>query len=678
MVKNKVRTATQEQKEMWLSQILSHFLHVTFTDAATREMEERIAGKCLGRGYNIDISMLPVLTFNAFDMDMLHKFFKDLDYAIQPTVIDVNPIRQVDKILPLITGDNQIKGLNYQIPVSMDMGVKGAQGALAIALAAFDLIKTQALNSADELLEAMKAAGYQGKISDDTAYAKLFNLYEEYSEILKAEGLITFADQEPIGIQLMDLHPDYLNSLGFWHVVIDEFQDSNEFNMEFVRRLQACRDIHGGTIKSILVIGDSDQSIYAFRNAVVDNFNHFENKIHERAEFKNDTVDHFNLVNNYRSSSNILAPANLFVANNKERTVKQLVAANGPGEPVTFKGFYSWSEELDYCIKEANKIRSAHPDWTIAFMTRNKKNLANVSQALSKAGCSWVMKAPVKVSENTRVMAATRLFECFEDTESTQGIFDYLTVVNDNQLKELYETEQIQANIEDMRTEISNLKNKNAYIQRQRMHELLDSLDNDDEIYISWKKMIYQEALCGCQKEGAINNEPYWIYESIRKFKLYGSKVEMKMKRDYVADFILTTAHSSKGLEYDCVFVLMDDFDGFQYHKRNSVLERDEERRLIFVAMTRAKKKLYCTGSYVVYTNEKDGDVYNQFLKELYVALDGDTSRWENECMNYRAKKANEIMERRKKNNEKAKKARADKKAAAMAQVMAGQLTLKL
>lgn len=676
MVKNKVRTATQEQKEMWLSQILSHFLHVTFTDAAAKEMAERIAGKCLGRGYNIDTSMLSVLTFNAFDMDMLHKFFKDLDYAVSPTVIDVNPIRQFDKVLPLLTGPNQIKGLNYQIPVSMNMGIKGAQGALTIALAAFDLIKTQALNSADELSDAMKAAGYQGKISDESAYAKLFSLYEEYSNILKAEGLITFADQEPIGIQLMDLHPDYLNSLEYWHVVIDEFQDSNDFNMEFVRRLQSCRDIHGGTIKSILVIGDSDQSIYGFRNAVVDNFSHFEDKIHERVEFENDAVDHFNLVYNYRSSSNILASANLFVANNKDRIVKQLIAANGQGEPVTFKGFYSWNEELDYCIEEANKIRSAHPDWTIAFMTRNKKNLANVSQALSKAGCTWVMKAPTKVSENTRVMAAISLFECFEDIESTQGIFDYLTVLNNNHFKDLPKDKQTQA-IKYMRAEISNLKNKSAYTQRQKMHELLDSLDNDDEIYISWKDMIYQEALYGCQKEGTINNEPYWIYESIHKFKLYGSTVEMKMNRDYAADFVLITAHSSKGLEYDCVFTLMDDFDGFQYHKHNFKSIREEERRLIFVAMTRAKKKLYCTGSYVAYSNERDGDVYNQFLKELYVTLDGDETRWENECINYRAKKAAEIAERRRKNNEKAKKARTDKKAAAT-QAMAGQLTLKL
>ncbi len=670
------RKVTQEMKDLWLSQILSHFLHITFTDAATKEMAERIAGKCLGRGYNIDTSLLPVLTFNAFDMDLLHKFYEDLDYAVQPTVVDVNPIRQVDKVLPLITGDNQIDGLNYQIPVSMDMGVKGAQGALPIAFAAFDLIKEEHLTSGSELADAMSRAGYSGKIKDDAAYDQLFAVFEKYEEILKTEGLITFADQEPIGIQLMDLHPDYLNSLGFWHVVIDEFQDSNDYNMEFVRRLQECRDIHGGTIKSILVIGDSDQSIYAFRNAIVDNFNHFEEKIQERPEFADDKVDHFNLVNNYRSTSNILEPSNKFVAKNEERVVKQLVAANGPGSDVTIKGFTDWDKELEWCIEEAKKVRKDHPDWTICFMTRNKKNLANVSQALSKADQTWVMKAPLKMSENTRVIAATNLFEAFGDDESTQGIFDYLTVVTDNQFKDLSLNEQNQA-IEALRLELTALKSKNAYTQRQKMHEYLDALDNDDEIYMSWKDMMYQEALLGCQKEGSINNEPFWIYESIRKFKLYGSKVEVKMNKDYVADFILTTAHSSKGLEYDCVFVLMDDFDNRMYHKgKNSKFECEEERRLIFVAMTRAKKQLYCTGSYVVYKNELEGEVFNQFLQELYVARDDDTETWENECMAYRQTKQLELEERRKKNNEKARQRRADKKAAVLASVLKGQTTL--
>ena len=682
---NRNRKASKEMQEKWLEAILSHILHITFTNAATVEMGERIAGKCLGRGYTINPKALPVLTFNAFDMDLLHKFYEDIGYKVQPTVVDVNPIRQVDKVLPLITGENQIPGINYSIPVSMNMGAKGAQGALPIALSMFDLIKSHRLQNADELRDKAIELGYDSKFSDDSAYDALFEVYQEYDELLKTEGLITFADQEPIGIQLMDLHPDYLNQMGFWHVVIDEFQDSNDFNMEFVRRLQGCRDIHGGTIKSILVIGDSDQSIYAFRNAVVENFTEFESKIKENKEFENDKIDHFNLVNNYRSTSNILDLANKFVASNEVRIPKKLIAANGAGKPVLVKGFKNFDEELNWCVEDANRVKSEHPEYSVCFMTRNRKGLGKVSQALSKANQTWIIKSSMSILDNTRILAAIHLFDCFGDDESTQGIFDYLTVVSDNTFKDLSEEEQSDA-IDALRKELTEMRDKKPYFQRQKMHELLDALDKEDEIYMNWKDMIYQEALIGCQKEGTINNEPFWIYDSIRKFALYGTKVDGSLKRDYEADFILTTAHSSKGLEYDVVYLLLDDFDAPKYHKRTKKHENnpeiEEERRLIFVAMTRAKKELYCTGSYVVYENEIDGATFNMFLRELFVARDGDTKQWEAACAAYRQAKEAELAERKAKNNAKArqryaeKRLNGDRKAAVLDKVIKGQMTL--
>ncbi len=539
------RTATKEQKEQWLSQILTHFLHITFTDAATKEMAERIAGKCLYRGLEIDLSQIPALTFNAMDMDMLRKSYKEIGYAVTPTVIDVNPIREADKVLPMVTGENQVTGLNYSVPVSMNMGRKGAMGALPIALNTFALIKknqidVNASDAFDKLKAVLEEEGLYKKMTDESVQ-ELMSKYDEYNEILRAEGLITFADQEPIGIRIMDLHPDYLNSLGFWHVVIDEFQDSNDINMEFVRRLQQCRDIHGGTIKSILVIGDSDQSIYGFRNAVVENITHFDEKLKGDSGV-DEKVDHFSLVNNYRSRSEIVDIANEFVDINEERKMKPLVAAKGPGGKVTIKGFPDWESELEYAISEADKIREEHPDWQICFMTRNKKNLGNVSQALSKHGITWVMMAPVKYLENCRVRAAMSLFECFGDPDATQGYYDYLTVVQDNHFRD-FDAEERQRQMDELRNEIIALKSKKPFSQRQKMHELLDSLDKDDEVYIKWKEMMYQEALIGCEKEGNLLREPHYLNDAIRKFGLLGKDCEVKMDRSYEGD-ILITSHS--------------------------------------------------------------------------------------------------------------------------------------
>ncbi len=669
MVNKSVREMPLGMKKMLMEHIISHFLHITFTDAATKEMRERIAGKILGRGIEIDPAYIPALTFNALDMAMLGEFFKDLGYEEFPTVVDVNPIREASKVLPLVTGDNKVPGLNYDIPVYMNAGAKGAQGALVLALNTFKAIKEAQIDLSgsgafDNVVEVLKEKSLYSKMTDQSV-EEFMKIYEKYNQLLKTEGLITFADQEPIGISLMDLHPDYLNGLGFWHVVIDEFQDSNDINMEFVRRLQACRDIHGGTIKSILVIGDSDQSIYGFRNAVVENITSFDRKLGE-------PVEHFALVNNYRSYAPIIDLANNFVAKNENRKVKQLIAARGAGGVVSIKGYPDWETELQWVTEKYKEVKESHPDWTIGVMTRNKKGLANISQAFSREDIEWTMMAAIRYMENTRVQAAMSLFECFGDPDATQGYYDYLNVLHDNHFKDFPKDER-SAMQDNLRNQIIAIKSQKPFLQRQKMHDLLDDLDKDDELYIMWKDMIYQEAMSKCQKEGSFLREPYYLNEAIKNFRLFGDRAEAKLTRSYEGAALITS-HSSKGLEYDCVFLLLDDFDNINYHKgAKSALDVEEQRRLLFVAMTRAKQELYVTGSYVAYSNERDGDTYNQFLRELYEVRDGDTKVWEAECLAYRQELSRKLQERRQERN-RVQKAKRD---ARKADVLSDLLTKK-
>ena len=271
------------QKARIYEDVLSKFLLITFTDAAAKEMRDRLAGAFLEKGISVDPEKIPTMTFNAFDMDLLKKFYKELGYNMMPTVVDVNPTREASKVVPLVTGDNRIVGINYNIPIEMNSGVKGAQGALVVALRVFELIRLNNIdpNAADavsKLSDLCREAGIAKKVNNNSL-SQLLKQFDTYNQLLKAEGLITFADQEPLGMTILDMHPEYLASLGFEHVVIDEFQDSNDVNMELVRRLEKCRDIYGGPIKSIMVIGDDAQSIYGFRNANVDNMTDFENKI---------------------------------------------------------------------------------------------------------------------------------------------------------------------------------------------------------------------------------------------------------------------------------------------------------------------------------------------------------------------------------------------------------------
>lgn len=667
------RIATKSQKDAWLQAILSHFLHVTFTDAATKEMEERIAGKCLSYGYNIDPTMLPTLTFNAIDMDLIHKFHDDIGYAVTPTVVDVNPLREAQKVLPLVTGDNQIPGFNYNIPVEMNMGRKGAQGALILALNSFKVIRkygidVNATNAFDEFKEKLQIEGLYGKMTDESIDA-LLNLYGEYSDILRAEGLLTFADQEPFGIELMDLHPDYLNQMGFWHIIVDEFQDSNDINMEFVRRMAACRDIHGGTIKSIMVIGDGDQSIYGFRDANVENITRFAEKVGE------DDVQRFTLVNNYRSFSEIVNPANSLVAKNEERIVKPLVAAKGDGGDFSVKGFASEDEEDAWIIEDGMKRPGKK-----TIIARNRSHLNKLMGLLTKNNQSYVNKSPMRYIDNIRVKACLNFFDTIRNPEATQGIRDYLACLYEGKFEDDFTVEEKAAMIDEYQKEIMMIKGSKPQIQKQKLHEWIDAIGFGDELYEKWSRMIYHEAMVAVEEDGGNSDlEAAAIVEAVKRFKRFGKDAEVKMDKTYEADWILTTAHSSKGLEYDTVYCTVTDFDGPQYHRsRGSSAELEEERRLLFVSMTRAKKELICTGVYVAYSTEQAGDVYNQFLRELYEVRDGDLKVWEAECLAMRQEAAKKEQERKDARNKAARESRAAKKAALLKELSEGQMELEL
>ena len=629
----KVRTATKAQKEQWLAELASHILMITFTDAASKETGARIAGQALYRGLSLDVSAMPVLTFNAFYMDTICKFYKEIGYKVAPRVLDVDPIAQSDKLTPMITGNNQLSGVDYNIPVTANMF--NYKGALAIATEALNVLRSTKAETVDELADALED-NYKVKRYVDSKQWELFlkdilSLASDYDDLLKAEGLLTFADQETLGLSILDLNPDYLKELGFWHVVIDEFQDSNEFNMALVELLQACRDIHGGSIKSIMVIGDGDQSIYGFRSAKVENFTRFEDKIHSHKGLENDVIERKAFKNCYRLTDEVAELANRFVEQNEKRKPKTIISKKGHGLKVSADGYLNLQEEIDAIVEEAIKVKKAQPDWSICFMAHNRATLDKIKIVVDEKGYSSLLKAPTEVINNTRVMAAISFFKCFDNLDDTQGIYDYLTVVTDNKFKELPKEEQNDMII-NLRAEVTNVSSKNVYVQRQMLHKYLDDLDKTDEIYMSWKNMIYNSALIECQKEGSINNEPFHIYNTIRKFVQFGQDVKAKLQKEYKADFILQTAHSSKGLEYDCVFLVTDDFVNSELFGRNAKTARltaskttttyEELRRLLFVAMTRAKEKLYITGSIVAKKDKKFGNLYNPFLEEIMDIMD--------------------------------------------------------
>ena len=630
----KTKTLTKTQKEELLTAILSHMLFTTFTDAAAMEIRSRMQRAIKAMGYDVDAEKIPVMTFNAIYNHIIKVFHKDIGFDKAPGVIDVNPTAIAVKAISLITGDNHIDGLNYGIPLAMD------GGALTITLRIWDMIKQNGIDPNEpgfekKVLDLAKGAGLDKKMIDaGGAIGEICDRYQAYLDILKDESLITFADQGELALKILDMHPEYLKTLEIKHIIVDEFQDSSDENMELLRRFEQCMLQHGidCTVESIMVVGDDNQSIYGFRDANPQNMIDFDNKMGL-------TSQKLFMSKNYRSYDEILVPANALVNLNVNKIEKPLVAARGEGGSYSLQGYDSVDEELDAVVaKIVELIEAGENPKDIAFLSFSKKTLQKMSAKLSAKDIPWVIKAPIKLIENSRVYGAIKFMQAFKDPSVDNPYYEYLIPYTDGKLKELYTNDEIEALIEDLRIQVQSIINgEDLNLGRQKLHEMLEAINvGDDELYTKWLDMMYQHGRDSEKKykeNPEENNHPLieeisWVDDFVE----FGSDTELKMDQDYEG-VVLSTAHSSKGLEWKIVFNSISDYDKSFLHKAQNVLEVEETRRLLFVSMTRARDNLFVTSAFPAYKTNDGEEVYNQFLKELYVIRDGNCERFEAELL---------------------------------------------
>ena len=610
---------TKEIENAIYKAVISHTLFVTFTDAAAMEIRSRMTSIAKNEGHDIEAEDFPVMTFNAFSNNIIKAFYNDLGFTEAPGVVDVNPTARAVKAVALITGDNAIKGLNYGIPLAKD------GGALNLTLKVWDLAKEAELDPNEpgfdkKVLDLAIKDGVAKKMIDDAgAISQMCDHYQEYLSILKNENLISFADQDTLALQILDMHPEYLDTLGIQHMVVDEAQDSNDKNMEFINRILAVMRKNDPNMEhhSLTIVGDDNQSIYGFRKANPQNMIDFDNKIGM-------TSTKLFMTQNFRSKQEILDPANALVALNVNRIDKPCVAARGNGGKYTLQGYDSVDEELDAIVdRVAEMIDSGITPRDIAVLSFKKATLQKLAAKLSKKGVTWVIKAPLKLIENSRVHGAIEFMQAFKDPTMSKPYFEYLIPLTDGHLLDNEEglseeemQEKIQSLIGEVRSEVMSIINGDPNQGRLKLHEMLEAINvGDDELYTKWLDMMYQhgaEAEKAFQLDPANNNHP--LIEEIAwidYFTEFGADTELKMDQDYEG-VVLSTAHSSKGLEWPYVINTISDYDNARLHRAQNVLDVEETRRLLFVSMTRAREELLVTGAYVAY--KKDDEVYNQFL----------------------------------------------------------------
>lgn len=543
-------------------------LLTTFTNTGVEEMRERI--EILAEDYGVseyvDLSKLNILTLNSFGNIILENHYADLGFTQKPVVAD-----KVDKydILTDILKENpeEINGLDYK---NIYMNLKNAKGAIPYLCNAFEGIEAENLDDKETFIK------YANMVQDETAVMeaeKILDLYKKFKEKMVTNNSILYSDQDKAATNILPMFPNlFEEELVYEHIIVDEFQDCSETQINLLAEL-----ISTTSFKSLMVVGDDSQAIYGFRHTSPKYLIHFEDYIGE-------SVEDIYIVNNRRSTKNIITCANFVNALNTERVEKDLVTDNELGSPVEVAGFKTKKEENNWVAEQIEKkVKEKTPLSDIAYIARTKSELVEMQKLLHERGIMSMMAVPEPVLNNSNVQAAIEFAQFATNPENTKSLTVYLNAVLRNNLMNL-STEQINKLIKKNQEDFINVYGNLPYEERVDMiYYCLDMLsEEDDEVYAKFLEMLKDRKYMADK-----------LLDYIIKFRKYESDLAIAQSGKFEA-VTLTTAHSSKGKEWNTVFTTISQYDTLIPMRRDEV---EETRRLIFVAMTRARKELTVTST---------------------------------------------------------------------------------
>lgn len=555
----------------------------TFTNAGAKEMRHR-AEKYAKR----DLTGICIQTINSFLNDVCIAAYDLIGLPRPPKVIsDVERFRIISDQLnkhPIYEWQGS-SFLNFTSAKNF-----GSKGALRIISDVFSYIKKSGNGDASYVSPRDVRTANIGDVND-CVLQKIINMYDEYQDIIHGKGLIDFDDQELLAFKLFDEHPEYLpEHFKFKHLIVDEFQDSSEGNIRFIKYLKSLP-----TFESLLVVGDDCQAIFGFRNTSPEYIIHFEKYIGCNVE------DVF-LEENHRSTPQICDFANKLIAMNTEKIDKKLIATRPSGVPVIVNGFYKQQDEDAYIVEGIQRhIEGGMDPHDIAVITYTKTELRRIADKLTKAGIPSMFAAPEPKMENPRIRAILAFSRVIFNRSNTKDALVAANAVAHGGIMDL-EDEVVKSDVSAILArakaidEAETLEDKKAIF-----FNYIDDITDDDEMIEDFKK-------------GMSNKDFDEILEYCSDFTLYGGDEEFRRINEYPG-VVLITAHSSKGLEYPVVY---NSITKYMKEGKMSLKESEERRRLLFVSATRARDELYVTG---LFANGTKGHYYeNIYVANSYVA----------------------------------------------------------
>lgn len=465
------------------------------------------------------------------------------------------------------------------------------------------------------------AAEFDADVGDDLRMQYISTVYTYYQQRLEEANAVDFDDIIAKTVFLLRSDREVLEKYQrqFKYVLIDEFQDTNHAQFELALLLS-------GGYKNIMVVGDDDQSIYKFRGATIENILHFDDKVSDVKEIK--------LEQNYRSTEHILNAANAVIRNNFGRRGKELWCDRAEGEKVYVKQVDTQIDEGKFIVNKTMELvvreKRKYGDFAVLYRTNAQSN--SIENILVRSGIPY------------RILGGHRFYE----RKEVKDVLAYLCVIanpdDDLRLRRIINEPKRkigEATLSAVETLAENGGESMFYVMSHPeiyghavsaqakfapFVELINTLraysENHPEDVSGLVRMTielsgYSAMLLAAEENGESSDRRENIEELVSNAVEYESGVEEPSLKDFlenvalVADIdnydatsdamVLMTIHSAKGLEFPVVFLPgMEDglFPGIQSIMTPSELE--EERRLAYVAITRARDRLY-----MVYAKER-------------------------------------------------------------------------
>ncbi len=593
-------------------------LAITFTNKAAGEMKERVAELVGDRAKSMWVS-----TFHSACVRILRQEATRLGYSNSFTIYDSG---DSNALLARIMKDMNLDTKRYA-PRAVHALISGAKN------------------------ELMGPADYLQNAGSDHFTQIVAEVFAHYQKRLTASNAMDFDDLIGKTVEIFQRFPEakarYRSR--FRHILVDEYQDTNQAQYQFIKELVGVEG-DGFPIAELCVVGDADQSIYAFRGANIRNIMQFE------ADYLNART--ILLEQNYRSTQNILSAANAVISNNEGRKEKNLWADSGDGALI--KGYVAESEydEADHVISEIKDLRTdgiSQPGDTAIFYRTNAQSRV-LEEAFLRAAIPYKVVGGVRFYERKEIkdfLAYLRVIVNPQDEVSLRRIINTpkrgigdraLDVVQEygNRLGITFWDSLTQA---EMNTELTSkaagsirdfvyLINSLATLNEAKtrpsviaqatleqsglLGELQKSDDPQDESRIENLEELVSVAL-EYEESEVEDGEEISLLGFLERTSLVADSDQIPDGEDHGGVVTMMTLHTAKGLEFPTVFLVGME-EGIFPHSRTlgDKAEVEEERRLAYVGLTRARERLYLSRS--EYRTSWGAPAYNpasRFLSEI-------------------------------------------------------------